>query len=218
MLVRLAPWLAALLCALPAAHLGVRFLTNDLGVNPIEELTRELGVWALRLVIASLAVTPLLRLTRQTWIARLRRPIGLMAFAYAFAHLSTYVGLDYFFDWAAIGKDLVKRPFITIGMAAMALLAPLALTSTNAMVRRIGPRAWKVLHRLAYVAAGLGVLHYLLLVKADTRPPLIYGAILAVLLGWRVYDWARKRAQAASGMSRAALARRPSAMDSRAPR
>jgi sulfoxide reductase heme-binding subunit YedZ len=162
-----------------------RAFYGNLGPNPIEEITRELGVWALRLLIAGLAITPLVHFTKQLALIRLRRPIGLVAFAYVLLHLSSYIGLDQFFDWNAIFKDILKRPFITLGMLGFVLLTPLAVTSTNAMTRKLGPKVWRRVHKLVYAVASLGVVHYFLLVKADHRPPLIYGAILAVLLGYR---------------------------------
>ncbi|MET0182007.1 MAG: protein-methionine-sulfoxide reductase heme-binding subunit MsrQ [Caulobacterales bacterium] len=188
-----APWTAAALCLLPLAYLIYRAFSGDLGANPIEEITRELGVWGLRFIIAGLAITPAARLLRQPKLIRLRRPIGLMAFAYVLLHLSSYIGLDQFFDWNAIVKDILKRPYITFGMLAFVLLIPLAITSTNAMIRRVGPRAWRRIHQAVYLIGALGVLHYFLLVKADHRPPLIYGAILAALLGYRIYAWAKPR-------------------------
>jgi sulfoxide reductase heme-binding subunit YedZ len=191
---RAAPWLVALACALPFAHLVFRLFTDDLGVNPIEELTRELGVWGLRLLLLDLAITPAAQLLRQPRLIRFRRPIGLMAFFYVLMHLSTFIGLDHFFDWAAIWKEILKRPFITIGMAGFVLLLPLVFTSTNAMIRRVGPRTWRRIHQAIYLIAILGVLHYFLLVKADKTMPLIYGAIAAVLLGYRVWRWMASRA------------------------
>jgi sulfoxide reductase heme-binding subunit YedZ len=195
-LVYAAVWLA---CLAPLGWLGWRLLSGDLGANPIESLIRQLGVWGLRLLLVGLAITPAARLLRQPRLIRFRRTIGLFAFAYVLLHLSTYVGVDQFFDWQAIGKDILKRPYITIGMLGFLLLVPLAATSTNAAIRRLGPVRWRRLHRLIYLIAPLGVLHYYLLVKADTRPPLIYAAILAVLLGWRVWEaFGRRRKQPAS--------------------
>lgn len=195
-LVYAAVWLA---CLAPLGWLGWRLLSGDLGANPIETLVRQLGVWGLRLLLVGLALTPAARLLRQPRLIRFRRTIGLFAFAYVLLHLSTYVGVDQFFDWQAIGKDILKRPYITIGMLGFLLLVPLAATSTNAAIRRLGPVRWRRLHRLIYLIAPLGVLHYYLLVKADTRPPLIYAAILAVLLGWRVWEaFRRRRKQPAS--------------------
>jgi len=183
-------WLA---CFAPLLWLVWREFNNELGANPIDKLIRELGVWGLRLLIVGLAITPAARLLRQPRLIRFRRTIGLFAFAYVLLHLTNYVVTDQWFDWAAIGKDILKRPFITVGMAAFVLLVPLAVTSTNWALRKLGPVRWRKLHRLTYLIVPLGVIHYLMLVKADHRPPLIYGAIVAVLLGWRVRDWARKR-------------------------
>ncbi|MES2035822.1 MAG: protein-methionine-sulfoxide reductase heme-binding subunit MsrQ [Pseudomonadota bacterium] len=183
-------WLA---CLAPLLWLAWRGYSGDLGANPIEKVIRQLGVWGLRLLIVGLAITPAARLLKQPRLIRFRRTIGLFAFAYVVLHLSTYIGIDQFFDWGAIGKDIVKRPYITIGMAAFVALVPLTVTSTNWAIRKLGPLRWRKLHRLIYVIVPAGVVHYSLLVKADHRPPLIYGAIVAVLLGWRVWDWARKR-------------------------
>jgi sulfoxide reductase heme-binding subunit YedZ len=183
-------WLA---CFAPLLWLAWRGYSNDLGANPIDKLIRELGVWGLRLLIVGLAITPAARLLRQPRLIRFRRTIGLFAFAYVLLHLTNYVVTDQWFDWAAIGKDILKRPFITVGMAAFVLLVPLAVTSTNWALRKLGPVRWRKLHRLTYVIVPLGVIHYLMLVKADQQPPLIYGAIVAVLLGWRLWEATRKR-------------------------
>ncbi len=183
-------WLA---CLAPLLWLAWRGYTNDLGANPIDKLIRELGVWGLRLLIVGLAITPLARILKQPRLIRFRRTIGLFAFAYVLLHLTNYVVTDQWFDWAAIGKDILKRPFITVGMAAFVLLVPLAVTSTNWALRKLGPLRWRKLHRLTYLIVLLGVVHYYMLVKADHRPPLIYGAIVVLLLGWRVWEWARKR-------------------------
>ncbi|MDP2260959.1 MAG: protein-methionine-sulfoxide reductase heme-binding subunit MsrQ [Caulobacter sp.] len=183
-------WLA---CLAPLLWLAWRGFSNDLGANPIDRLIRELGVWGLRLLIIGLAITPAARLLRQPRLIRFRRTVGLFAFAYVLLHLTNYVVTDQWFDWTAIGKDILKRPFITVGMAAFALLVPLAVTSTNWALRKLGPVRWRKLHRLTYLIVPLGVVHYYMLVKADHQPPLIYGAIVAALLGWRVWEWARKR-------------------------
>ena len=189
-------WLA---CFAPLLWLAWRGFNNDLGANPIDKLIRELGVWGLRLLIVGLAITPAARLLRQPRLVRFRRTIGLFAFAYVLLHLTNYVVTDQWFDWAAIGKDILKRPFITVGMLAFVLLVPLAVTSTNWALRKLGPVRWRRLHRLTYLIVPLGVIHYLMLVKADHQPPLIYGAIVAVLLGWRVWDGMRKRRAARAG-------------------
>jgi sulfoxide reductase heme-binding subunit YedZ len=184
-----AVWLA---CLAPLLWLGWRGWSGELGANPIETVIRQLGVWGLRLLIVGLGITPAARLLRRPRLIRFRRTVGLFAFSYIVLHLSTYIGVDQFFDWTAIGKDIVKRPYITIGMAAFLLLLPLAATSFNGAVRRLGPARWRQLHRLIYLIVPMGVVHYYLLVKADHRPPLIYGGIVAVLLGWRVVAAARR--------------------------
>jgi sulfoxide reductase heme-binding subunit YedZ len=190
-LVYAAVWLA---CASPIGWIVYLGLTGGLTANPIEKIIRTLGDFGLYILIVSLAVTPAARLLKQPRLIRFRRTIGLWAFAYVTLHLLTYVGVDQFFDWGAIGKDILKRPFITIGMAAFVLLIPLAATSTNGMMRRLGPRKWKRLHQLVYVIAPLGIVHYFLMVKRDTRPVLAFGAVVAALLAYRAVQWARKPA------------------------
>jgi sulfoxide reductase heme-binding subunit YedZ len=179
----------------PAAGTAVRFFTGGLGANPIAEALNELGLWTLILLLATLACTPLKIVFGWNWPLALRRLLGLCAFAYAFLHFSVYLGVDQFFAWGEIGKDIVKRKFITVGFAAFLLLCPLAITSTNKMVKRLGFARWKRLHRLAYVAAILGVIHFLWRVKADTRQPFIFGAVLAVLLAVR---WVPQRRPSSS--------------------
>lgn len=183
---------AFVLALLPLVWLAVRALTDQLGVNPVETLNRFLGDWALRFLLIALAVTPLRRLTRWAPLARLRRMLGLFAFFYVCLHLASYVGVDLYFDWAALWKDVAKRTYITLGMAAVLLLVPLAVTSTDGMIRRLGGRAWRRLHMLVFPAAILGVAHYWMMVKADIRQPLLHAAVLAVLLGSRL--WAMRRA------------------------
>lgn len=165
----------------PLAWLFYAALTGHLGVNPIETVTRSLGDWALRFLLLTLAVTPLRKLTGWRWPMRFRRMLGLYAFLYTTLHLSSYVVLDQFFYWPEIWSDIVKRPYITVGMVSFLLLLPLAATSTSGMMRRLG-KNWLRLHRLVYPIAIGGVLHYYMLVKADTREPLVYAAILLVLL------------------------------------
>ena len=143
-------------------------------------LTRSTGEWTLRFLLITLAMTPLRQLTGSAWPLRLRRMLGLFTFFYVCIHLSTYVWLDHFFDWDEIWTDIVKRPYITFGMLAFTLLIPLAITSTKKMMKRLG-RRWKSLHKLIYVIAVLGVLHFLLLVKADLQEPIIYASILFIL-------------------------------------
>jgi methionine sulfoxide reductase heme-binding subunit len=161
-------------------------LRGRLGANPIEAILNRFGYWTLVFVLLALVPTPLQRLSRWTWIAPHRRMIGLFAFFYACLHVATYVGVDQFFDWRAIVADVAKRKFITIGMLAFALLVPLALTSTDGSVRRLGYARWKRLHRLVYAAALCGVVHFTWRVKADLREPLLFAAALAVLLAVRL--------------------------------
>ncbi len=193
-LIYLAVWFA---CLGPILWFIFQGFTDDLGANPIEYIIRQLGVWGLRLLMVSLAITPAAKLLRQPRLIRYRRTVGLWAFAYIALHLSTYVGIDHFFNWPEIGKDILKRPYITIGMTAFVLLVPLAVTSTNGMLRRLGPKNWKRLHQLVYVIVPLGVTHYYLLVKKDVRPPVVYGVIVTILLGYRLYAWARQRRERA---------------------
>ena len=171
----------------PVVFLALGALQDTLGANPIEAITRSTGVWTLRFMLLTLAVTPLRVLSGWNDVIRVRRMLGLFAFFYGSLHLVTYVWLDQFFDWAAIVKDVAKRPFIAAGFSAYVLLVPLALTSTAAMIRRLGGRTWRRLHRLAYVAAAIGIVHYWWLVKLDTRPPRNYGILLALLLFVRLF-------------------------------
>lgn len=170
------------LMAAPAALLAWNGFYGQLGANPIESITRGTGIWTLRMLLISLAVTPLRRLGGLTELAPYRRIAGLGAFFYAAAHLTTYIWLDQFFDLQAILGDIGKRRFITAGMLSFAAMAPLAVTSTAGWMRRLGGRRWKALHRLTYLSALAGVIHYLWLVKADVRPPAYYGFALVVLL------------------------------------
>ncbi len=177
-------WIA-LACLLPLARLIALGASGGLGANPIEFITRSTGTWTLIGLLVTLSVTPLRRLTGRADLVRYRRMLGLFAFFYACLHFTTYVWLDQFFDPAAIARDIVKRPFITVGFSAFMLLIPLAATSTHAMMRRLG-RRWQQLHRLVYPIALLGVVHFLWLVKKDLTEPLVYGAILALLLALRL--------------------------------
>ncbi|MDP1737708.1 MAG: protein-methionine-sulfoxide reductase heme-binding subunit MsrQ [Caulobacter sp.] len=186
-------WAVSLACLLPLLWLVWRGYQGELGANPIETVIRNLGVWGLRLLIVGLTITPLARILKRPRLIRVRRPIGLIAFSYIVLHLSTYIGVDQYFDWASIWKDILKRPFITIGVAAFLLLIPMAATSFNAAIRWLGSQRWRGLHRLIYLIVPMGVVHYYLLVKADHRPPLIYGGIVAVLLGWRAVAALKRR-------------------------
>ncbi len=179
-----------LLCLAPLARLVVGAFTNHLGTNPIETITRSTGTWTLVFLCCTLAMTPLRVISQAHWLAQLRRPIGLFAFFYAMLHMSTWVWFDQWFDVSDMIKDVIKRPFITVGALAVLLLLPLALTSTKGMMKRLG-RNWSRLHQLVYVVACLGVLHYYWLVKRDVTQPIIYGLIVAALLGWRI--WRKSR-------------------------
>ena len=176
----------------------------NLGANPIEFITRDLGDRTLIFLMVTLAITPLRRLTSWTWLIKLRRMLGLFAFFYASLHFVTYIWLDQFFDLQDIVKDIIKRPFITVGFAAFLCLIPLAATSTNAMVKRLGGKRWQTLHRLVYAIAILGVIHYWWLVKKDIREPLLYAAILSLLLGLRIFWNLQKRQRASVTTSGAA--------------
>ncbi|QEL56776.1 sulfoxide reductase heme-binding subunit YedZ [Chromobacterium paludis] len=179
-----------LVCLLPLARAAGIVLTGE-AVNPVEFITRSTGTWTLVWLLATLSMTPLRRLTGQAWPLKCRRMLGLFAFFYASLHFTTYLWLDQFFDWHHILKDIAKRPFITVGFAAIVLMTPLALTSTQAWMRRL-KRNWGKLHRLVYPVAILAVTHYWWLVKRDITQPLIYAAALALLLGLRLWWRARK--------------------------
>lgn len=176
-----------LLCLIPLAHLIWAYQQDDLGANPIEALTRGLGTWGLNFLMITLAVTPLRKLTGWHWLIRLRRMLGLFCFFYALLHWTSYIWLDQFFDWSEIAKDILKRPFITVGMAAFLLLVPLAATSNNYAIRRLGGKRWMELHRTVYAIGILAVLHYTWLVKLDVLKPALYGLVLAALLGVRAW-------------------------------
>jgi len=175
-------------CLLPLAWLLWLTWQGQLGVNPVETLSHRTGDWSLRFLLLTLAVTPLRRLSGWNRLQRFRRMLGLFAFFYVCLHFAVYLVFDQFFDWQAIVADVAKRPYITVGFTAFLLLIPLAVTSTNGMMKRLG-RNWQRLHRLVYLIAVLGVLHYAWLVKADLREPLLYGGLLSVLLGYRLWWW-----------------------------
>ncbi|MBI1422807.1 MAG: sulfoxide reductase heme-binding subunit YedZ [Gammaproteobacteria bacterium] len=180
--IKTAIWLC---CIAPLVWLGWHVFTNQLGANPLEVVIRHLGEWGLQLLLVTLCMTPLRDLSNESWPIQLRRLLGLWSFAYICLHFVAYLWLDQFFDWTEIGKDIVKRPFITVGMLAVLALLPLAITSTRAMQRRLG-RRWKQLHRLVYVIVPLGTLHFYWLVKADTLRPLIFALCVGLLLGYRI--------------------------------
>lgn len=177
-----------LACLIPFGQLVWAALSDNLGVNPIETVTRTTGTWTLLFLLITLSVTPLRRLSGWHWLIKLRRMLGLFAFFYASLHFSTYLVLDQFFDFQEILKDVLKRPYVTVGFMSFVLLTPLALTSTNRMIRRLGKR-WRTLHRLVYFVTAGGIVHFLWLVKADIRRPAIYGAVLTLLLGYRVLSY-----------------------------
>lgn len=201
--------LVFLLCLLPAAWLvaGIAgWPPASLGANPVEKIQDTLGIWGLRLLLVTLTVTPLRELAGWPRVLAFRRMLGLFAFFYLAMHFLFYLFVDQALDWQQLLADVVKRPYITAGFTALLLLVPLALTSTQRAMRRLG-RRWQKLHRLIYLAAILGCVHFWWQVKADIREPLVYVAITAVLLGWRLQRHLRRRAQQADGSGPAQLAR-----------
>lgn len=176
-----------LLALYPLIRLLIFAATDNLGANPIEFITRSTGTWTLVGLMLTLTITPLRKITGWNSLLRIRRMLGLFSFFYASLHFITYIWLDQFFDFGAIIHDIYKRPFITVGFSAFILLIPLALTSSNAMIRRLGAKRWQQLHKLVYLIAVLGVLHYVWLIKKDLTQPLIYAGVLTLLLGWRLW-------------------------------
>ena len=172
-------------------------LQPDLGANPVEKITHATGDWILIFLCITLTITPARRILGQPWLIKFRRMYGLFAFFYACLHFLTYIWLDQFFSWSSIVKDVAKRPFVTAGFTAFVLLIPLALTSTAGWIRRLGGKRWQQLHRLIYISAIAGVVHYYWLVKSDVRLPLMYGATVALLLGFRALQALRTRRQQA---------------------
>jgi sulfoxide reductase heme-binding subunit YedZ len=171
----------------PLALLGWDAYNQRLGANPTEFVTRTTGMLTLIFILITLAVTPARRVSGWNWLGKFRRMIGLYAFFYGFLHLLTYVWFDRSFKVTTVPGDIIQRPFIAIGMTSFFLMLPLAITSTNKMVKRLGGKRWSKLHKLVYVAGLGGVVHYYMLVKSDTRLPLAFGFALAVLLGYRIY-------------------------------
>jgi methionine sulfoxide reductase heme-binding subunit len=182
-----------LACLAPLARLGWNAYNGLLGANPIEVITHATGDWTLRFLCLTLAITPLRMLTKQYWLIRLRRMLGLFAMFYGALHFTTYIWLDKFFDVHEMAKDVIKRPFITMGFTAFVLMIPLAITSTSGWIRRLGGKRWNVLHRLVYFSAIAGVIHYVWLVKKDVTKPIEYAGIITVLLGYRLATWAIPR-------------------------
>ena len=181
-----------LLALIPLIKLAVGGYLNDLGANPIEKITHQTGYWTLVFLLITLTITPLRKLTGWLWLVRLRRMLGLFAFFYACLHFSTYLVLDQFFDWNNIVKDIVKRPYITVGFTAFVLLIPLAITSTDRLTKLLGGRRWRLLHRLIYPIAVAGVVHFWWLVKKDITEPLTFAAVLGVLFAIRWVYWRRR--------------------------
>lgn len=182
-----------LACLGPLARLGWKAYTQALGANPIEVITHSTGDWTLIFLLVTLTITPLRKLTGQLWLIRFRRMFGLFAFFYVVLHFLTYIWLDKFFDVHAMLADIAKRKFITVGFTGFVLLIPLAITSTTGWIRRLGGKRWQALHRLIYVSALAGVIHYWWLVKADIHKPLEYAAVLTLLLGYRIILWLTPR-------------------------
>ena len=180
------------LCLVPLGILVLRAVQGNLTANPIEFITHATGDWTLRFLVLTLAITPLRKTLRLPQLIRFRRMLGLFAFFYACLHFSIYIGLDQVLDFRGVWADVMKRPYITMGFTGFVLMIPLAVTSTRGMIRRLGKR-WTAIHRLIYVSATAGVIHYYWLVKADHRLPLTYAAILAVLLAYRIGKWARPK-------------------------
>jgi sulfoxide reductase heme-binding subunit YedZ len=207
---RVAKPIVFVLCLLPLLWLlaGIAgWAGADLGANPVEKIQDTLGIWGLRLLLATLAVTPLRVIGGWSRLHLFRRMLGLFAFAYILLHFLFYLFVDQALDWRQLVADIIKRPYITVGFAALILLVPLAVTSTRRAMRRMG-RRWQTLHRLVYPAAVLGCVHFWWQVKADVREPLIYVAFAALLLGWRVAGWWRRRqARAVSSPARARSSR-----------
>ena len=181
------------ICLIPFANLLWRFVKGNLGINPVETLQHCTGDWTLRFLVFTLCITPFRKLFKLPDLIRFRRMLGLFAFFYVCLHFLTYLGPDQSFDVSGMWKDVYKRPFITVGFAAFVSLIPLAITSTAGWIRRIGGKRWQMLHRLVYFAAVCGVIHYYWLVKSDVRKPVFYGALVAILLLWRLADWFFKR-------------------------
>lgn len=180
-------WLLILLGMLPLARLIAGFPLGWLGANPIEFITRSTGTWTIAGIAITLSITPLRKLLNWPWLVRLRRTAGLLAFFYASLHFTTYIWFDRFFDVEDIIKDIIKRPFITVGFAAFVLLIPLAATSKNSIIKKLGAKLWQRIHYLIYLIAILAVIHYWWLVKKDLTQPIIYACIFAVLLGLRIF-------------------------------
>jgi len=176
-------------CLAPVAMLVWRGLHNDLSADPIAFITHATGDWTLRFLVITLAISPLRKILHLPQLIRFRRMVGLFAFFYVCLHFTTWIWLDKQFVWSEMWKDVEKRRFITVGFTGFMLLIPLAITSTAGWIRRLGGKRWQMLHRLIYVTAVLGVIHYYWLVKSNVRKPLFYGFLVAILLAWRLVTW-----------------------------
>jgi sulfoxide reductase heme-binding subunit YedZ len=181
------------LCLVPLAILIWRAFHDELGPNHIEAITHWTGDWTMRFLIITLAISPLRKILHQPQLIRFRRMLGLFAFFYVCLHFATWIGLDKFFDWSEMWRDVQKRRFITVGFAGFVLLIPLAVTSTAGWIRRLGGKRWQLLHRAIYLIAILGVIHYYWLVKSDVTKPLQYAWMVGILLAWRVGEWLYSR-------------------------
>jgi sulfoxide reductase heme-binding subunit YedZ len=177
------------ICLVPVGLLIWRGLHNDLSADPIAFVTHATGDWTLRFLIITLAITPLRKILHLPQLIRFRRMLGLFAFFYVCLHFTTWIWLDKQFVWSEMWKDVEKRRFITVGFTGFVLLIPLAITSTAGWIRRLGGKRWQMLHRLIYVTAVFGVIHYYWLVKSDVRKPLFYGFLVGILLAWRLGTW-----------------------------
>ncbi len=189
-------WVLIAAGMLPLARLVIGFFMDQLGANPIELITRSTGTWTLVGLAVTLSITPLRKLLNWPWLVRLRRTAGLLAFFYVCLHFTTYIWFDRFFDVEDIIKDVIKRPFITVGFAAFLLFIPLAVTSSNAIIKKLGAKLWQRIHYLVYLIAILGVVHYWWLVKKDLTQPIIYACVFGVLLGLRIF-WKLRHAEVA---------------------
>lgn len=184
-----------LLCLVPFLHLTWKAWRQNLGANPVEEISEATGIWTLNFLVIALAVSPVRKIASQPWLIRFRRMLGLFAFFYACLHFTAYIWLDQNFDVSAALKDVAKRPFITAGFAAFLLLIPLALTSTTGWIRRLGGARWQMLHRLIYLSGLAGGVHYYWKVKSDVRKPVFYLTIIGLLLAFRLVDHLRSRSR-----------------------
>jgi methionine sulfoxide reductase heme-binding subunit len=183
------------LCLAPLGAIAWPFFHGDIIPDPAAFIQHGTGDWILRFLVITLTITPLRKILGVPELIRFRRMFGLFAFTYACLHFLTYIGFDKLFNLSEIWKDVAKRPYITVGFTAFILLIPLAITSTAGWIRRLGGRRWQMLHRLIYISAICGVIHYYWLVKSAVIRPLTYGAIIAILLAWRAADWFVKRQQ-----------------------